>query len=230
MITINCYFHFLESEEGRYRFEFADNVSIDQFLYSRVIFNKRELNTYRNILKNDTDLSSLQDLGTQNHFVAADSNFQDCIDYYKSSITIKHIGIHPMEKYIKCFILNGDSKRCDWKWSEQERKFMIFANRSSFNQTRFKEFENFGIRNGDIFGVLRCHMKIQYVHGNVKFDLPFVSRLALTTGLISKESKEKIGMIVLLSSCFLIFLLFLAINWMICRRRNQLKEQAEMSK
>ena len=135
-----------------------------------------------------------------------------------------------MEKFIKCFILNGNSKRCDWKWSEKERKFRIFANRSSFNQTRFKEFENFGIRNGDIFGVLRCHMKIQYVHGNVKFDLPFISHLATTTGLISKESKAKFGMIVLLSFCFLIFLLFLAIKWMIGRRRNQLKEQEEMSK
>ena len=135
-----------------------------------------------------------------------------------------------MEKYIKCFILNGNSKRCEWKWSEKEKKFRIFANRSSFDQIRFEEFEKFGIRNGDIFGVLRCHMKIQYVHGNVKFDLPFISRLALTTGLISEESKEKYGMIALLSVGFFIFLLFLAIKWMICRRRNQLKEQAEISK
>ena len=221
--------HLLESEEGRYKFEFAENVTIDQFLYSRVVFNTRELHTYCSVLKNGTDRSRIQDLNRQNHLVNVDSNFQDCINFYSSNVTIKNIGFYPMKKYIRCFILNGNSKRCDWEWLDTEKKFRIFANRSSFIQDSFEPFQKYGIENGDMFGVLRCHIKIQYSHGNVKFDLPFVSTHPLKEKLVSKEiKKEAIGVVIIF--LVLSILILLVLLWVHRRRGKRFEKKMKRSR
>ena len=221
--------HLLESEEGRYRFEFAENVTIDQFLYSRVVFNTRELHTYCSVLKNGTDRSRIQDLNRQNHLVNVDSNFQDCINFYSSNVTIKNIGFYPMKKYIRCFILNGNPKRCDWEWLDTEKKFRIFANRSSFIQNSFEPFQKYGIENGDMFGVLRCHMKIQYSHGNVKFDIPFVSTHPLKEKLVSTEiKKEAIGVVMIF--LVLSILVLLVLLWVNRRRGKRFEKKMKRSR
>ena len=129
-----------------------------------------------------------------------------------------------MKKYIRCFILNGNSKSCDWEWLDAQKKFRIFANRSSFIQESFKPFQKYGIENGDMFGVLRCHMKIQYTHGNVKFDLPFVSTHPLKERLVSKEIKrEVVGVVVIFLSLSILILLVLL--WVHRKRRKRFEEK-----
>ena len=166
----------------------------------------------------------MQDLNRQSHLVSVDSNFQDCINYYSSNVTIKNIGFYPMKKYIRCFILNGNSKRCDWEWLDAEKKFRIFANRSSFIQKDFEPFQKYGIENGDMFGVLRCHMKIQYSHGNVKFDLPFVSNHPLKERLVSKQMKrEVVGVVIIFLSVSIPILLLLL--WVHQKRGKRFEEK-----
>ena len=187
------------------------------------------MHTYCNVLKNGTDTSGIQDLERQSQLVEVDSNFKDCISYYSSNVTIKNIGNYQMKKYIRCFILNGHSTKCDWEWLEGEKKFRIFANRSAFVQRRFEEFEKFGIGHGDMFGVLRCHMKIQYLHGNVKFDLPFVSSHPLKERLVSNERR---GEVVGIATCFgiLSFLMILLVLWVYRKREKRFADKRRCSR
>ena len=134
-----------------------------------------------------------------------------------------------MKKYIRCFILNGNSKRCDWEWLDAEKKFRIFANRSSFVQKSFEPFRQYGIENGDMFGVLRCHMKIQYSHGNVKFDLPFVSNHPLKERLVSQQiNREVIGIVLIFLA--LSILILLSLVWVHRKRGKRFEEKMKRSR
>lgn len=215
----NTHLTFSEFEEGRYSFEFSDNITIDQFLYSRIIFNARGLHTYSNVLKNDTDGAYIQDLDRQESFVNVGHKFQECINYYSSNVTIKNIGKYPMEKYIKCIVLNGKSTTCKWKWLAQENKFKIFVNRSSFIQTKICEYRKFGIEDGSIFAIMRCSMRIQYFNGDNKFDLPFISKSSLiqvSQFFVPEEMAKDIGIVLTLVALSLFLLLVLV--WTYRRR------------
>ena len=184
-------------------------------------------------MKNGTDGDRIQDLDRQESLVDIGHKFQECINYYSSNVTIKNIGKTSMEKYIQCIVLNGKSRTCEWEWLAEENKFKIFVNQSNFFHTRLWEFKKFGVEVGDIFGVMRCNMKIQYLHGYVKFDLPFIINhpsKQLTQLLVSDEMKnEKIGIGLVLAASSLILLMVLA--WTYRRRRiKRLTEKKKISR
>ena len=95
----------------------------------------------------------------------------------------------------------------------------MIINQSDFVQTRFEEFEEFGIKHGDMFGVLRCQMRIEYLLGYVKFDLPFVSSAPMKEQLVLKEV---IATVVGLAACFVTLSLIVLLLFVYRRKEKRI--------
>ena len=223
----NVYILYLtESGEGQYSFEFAENITIHQFLYSRIIFFSRGIHTYPTILKDDTNKTVLQEKNSNTFLVDINNHFQRCLDFYASHITLKHHGKYQIENTVKCLILNSKFDICDWEWLDEENKFRVTLDRKNFTQTRKDKFEKYGIGEQDIFGVIRCYLKDDNMFRDVKFDLPFVSHSQEHYFFkLSLQSKEMVLMaIVGLTSALILILLLLFCGRKYRRRKKRLND------
>ena len=220
---------FAASEEGAYSFVFAENKTIHQFLYSRVVFKSRGLHSWTSMLKNDKNQTSFRKTSSSNFTIQPNENFQGCMEYYNYDITLKHHGFTPTDKYIKCLIFNSNSDLCNWKWIPEKRSFEVRLDRTEFNATRFESYRRYRIGKNDIFGVIRCKLKDHEMMRNVIFDLPFVSygdKISATTEAIDSD-KSSINPILftITSTLSVLGLLTLAFNYQ--RRKQRLAKMKD---
>ena len=181
---------FLASEEGAYSFLFAENKTIHQFLYSRVIFRTRGLHTWASIFKNDPNQTHVKKTSLRNFTIQPNEDFKGCLEYYNYDITMKHNGFTPIHEYITCIIFNGDSGRCNWEWIPEKNSFSVVLNRTTFNSTKFERYEKYGIGQDDMFGIIRCKLLDHDMMRHVIFDLPFVNYGNQTTAVPEETNSD----------------------------------------
>ena len=213
---------FAESEEGAYSLVFAENKTIHQFLYSRVVFQRRGLHTWTSNFKNDSNPSNVKKTSSSNFTIQPSDGFQGCMDYYNYDITLKHHGFTPTEKYISCIIFNGKPGLCNWKWIKTNGSFTVQLNRTEFNSTRVERYQKYNVGKNDMFGVVRCKLKDHEMMRSVIFDLPFVSvgekMSAATESIISDSASINPVLLSITSALSALGLLILAFNY---QRRKQ---------
>ena len=230
-LTLFLLNHVLASAEGAYRFAFAENRSIHQFLYSRLIFKRRWLHTWRSVLKDAPKYSNLQRFDNSDNFtIRPNDNFEGCLEYYNYDITTRHHGSTAMTKYISCIILNGDPGICEWKWITEDNSFIVTLNRTDFNSTKVEPFQKYGIGRNDVFGVIRCKLADNHNYRDVIFDLPFVSyqkSVVSSPEALNHYDKPTISVVLALASIIVVGLVMLILVWNYRRRKQRLSRAKE---
>ena len=220
----------LESGEGRYSFQFAENITIHQFLYSRFIFKRKNLHTYKALLREGSNKGVvLQESTSDTLLVRPDKNFEGCLNFYNSNIVMKHQGQVTNDTYIRCIIFNGDSKdsrRCEFQWIAARNVFKITLNRTDFVSTKVDQFKKYGILPEDVFGGIRCILNDDQHYRAVLFDLPFVSRRqnVATTSTVATPNVNhpSLTSVLLFLSATVAVFGFLIFIWNYQRRKKRL--------
>ena len=207
--------YILASGEGAYSFQFADNHTVQQFLYSRTLFNEYKLHYWKsNVLRNDLNKTYLQRSNTKDNFVIQiNDDFKGCIDYHKYIITTKYYEKKSIREHIKCVIVNGDEDICDWTWLKEQNEFNITLTDITSTEI-LGDYDKYGVGKFDVLGYLRCSIEDKKHFRYITFDLPFVVSHPNSTfhdhfakGLIGEETP--ISVLTVCVSVFTIVLLIL---------------------